>query len=372
MKRRLVYLSIFLCTTAHAIETTEVRLRDGETDDGAVRIWRDGEGRLLLDDATTEPTTLEFLLSLATDHSALVGLDGDDHPQYLTTGRHADLHDAEFNGDLPIPADAGGNETLGDHVTDGDVHLGREEDESIGGAWNFADLLTVRGVAIRLGLNGGSLPTLRMEDEGVAGSILFDGAASRFRIDRPLDGRIGGTRMASLEGFASIEGIAPADLLASTRAESVSAAWTFLAGARVDGELSLTTARFTALPSTRFQVRNGGSAISAGMVVVWSGIGDGMLEVAPLATAVGWETPYAGIAVGGAATGVTLSIATGGVATVLIDENVTSGTPLTWSGTGAVPADEENGLSLIGHALEDAEAPGTVRLSMMRLEGVAD
>ena len=45
----------------------------------------------------------------ASAHSGLLGLDGDDHTQYLTTGRHWSTHGADFNSSLTVPADVDGN-----------------------------------------------------------------------------------------------------------------------------------------------------------------------------------------------------------------------------------------------------------------------
>ncbi|MEN6625212.1 MAG: hypothetical protein ABFD69_03175 [Candidatus Sumerlaeia bacterium] len=86
---------------ACAIQTQEVDLgRDGVYD-GIVRIVRDEHGRMTLCDAETSPVTLNDLRYNGVAHWLLLGLDGDDHPQYLNAVRALTWLATRSTSDLP-------------------------------------------------------------------------------------------------------------------------------------------------------------------------------------------------------------------------------------------------------------------------------
>lgn len=86
---------------ACAIQTQEVDLgRDGVYD-GIVRIVRDEHGRMTLCDAETSPVTLNDLRYNGVAHWLLLGLDGDDHPQYLNAARALEWLTGRCTSDLP-------------------------------------------------------------------------------------------------------------------------------------------------------------------------------------------------------------------------------------------------------------------------------
>lgn len=352
---------------AVAIETESILLRHGAVNDGEVVITRDEPGNLLLDDAFTSPTTLSTLLGVRTDHGALDGLDDDDHPQYLTTTRHEDAHDATFNDALAVSGDVNGNATLGAHVSDSQIHLLRGAEETINGAWNFAEALRVRGGLVSLGASQyGSDGALGFADGIERAELVFDAGASKFVLNRgvnvpglmvagELSGRVGGTRTGELEGFALVEGIAPADLLASTRDESIAGGWTFLGGARVEGTLRAETIRLEGTSSIRLVVKNTGSeAIATGDAVKWAGMSGGVPAVEKLSDALDGSTPFAGIAVGDAEEDEEFVIARWGLVSAAVDGSFGVGEELTWSGGGV-----NGGTPRIGFALEAGTGTGS-------------
>jgi hypothetical protein len=107
---------IFAAPAARAIQTGEVEIGVDGAYDGAVRITRDGAGRLVFSDAEVpDPVSLFTLYSSGNDHGLLAGLADDDHPQYATDADLAsnaavDLDGAGAAGRLALWSDA---DTLG-------------------------------------------------------------------------------------------------------------------------------------------------------------------------------------------------------------------------------------------------------------------
>jgi hypothetical protein len=368
----LVLLSVYTMPLP-AIETESLSLRQGGANDGKVTISRDAPGNLLFDDAfTSPPVSLATLRSAATDHGALQGLADDDHPQYLDAARHGAAHGALQNNALPVSGDVNGNQSLGAHVADGRIHLDRQDAEAISGAWNFTNRLDIRGGAVSLGESQyGTAAAVGFADGVERAEMTYEASGGRFALNRPLalegatvsgtlTGRVGSVRAGEIEGFALLEGIAPQDLLSSTRQESVSGRWTFLGGAEVEGELRLGQATLEGLPSVRYTARNGGAgSIDAGDAVRWKGISGGVLEVEALTTAMGAATPFAGIAVTSAGAGNELVVARGGVVAVNVSGSFSAGEELTWDGSGA-----DNGTERLGFALEGSTGTGSVRVML--------
>ncbi|GAB4319123.1 MAG: hypothetical protein Kow0059_12890 [Candidatus Sumerlaeia bacterium] len=235
---------------ALALKTAEVEFgRDGNYD-GAAWIRREADGRLLfLDASITTPVALAALAQHIPSHGALTGLAADDHPQYLTASRHSAAHSAAANADLPVPADAGNNTTLGAHIQDTRIHPNRTALETITGLWRFTVRPELQGGA-RIGTAGDSGRTsvlfasdsldaeLRWQDlprefqfsDPIAAPqarlpVLQTGALS---LSGTLDGQANGLPAAELRNFASIEGIPPDRLLDSAADEDITGQWNFL------------------------------------------------------------------------------------------------------------------------------------------------
>lgn len=368
MTLRILLLLCGLTATVHAIDTREVLLRSGETADGVVRLSRDGAGNLVLQDASTT-TTLGALALNPTDHGALAGLADDDHVQYHTAARHSTAHNATFNGGLPIPADVRGNTTLGAHTGDLDIHLSRYSDEAVAGSWTFHDEVGAASGAVLLGSGEYTAdPALRFPRSGADAELSFNDTAGELRANVPLkapelrvtsaiSGAVSGVPTAALGGFATIEGIAAADLLSASAAEGVAGRWTFLAGADLRSTTDVARVRAGGLPAMVLVARNGsGSTIAAGSVVEFAGISGSEIAVAtaPGATA---STPFAGVAVAAASAAASLEIVHHGVATVTASGPIAAGDQLTWNGSAAVA-----GADAFGIALEPLTGSGTVRV----------
>lgn len=97
-----VWLSACFPNPACAIQTQEVDLGRNGVYDGVVKIERDEHGRLTLRDADmTSPVTLSDLRYNGVAHWLLLGLDGDDHPQYLNAARALAWLATRSTSDLP-------------------------------------------------------------------------------------------------------------------------------------------------------------------------------------------------------------------------------------------------------------------------------
>ncbi|MEO8376250.1 MAG: hypothetical protein ABI579_01155, partial [Candidatus Sumerlaeota bacterium] len=215
--------------TAIAIDTQSVELRSGSTNDGQVSLTRDEDGNLFFDDAFTTPVSLSDLRNAVTDHGALSGLSDDDHTQYLNTTRHNAVHDATFDNALPISGEVNANQSLGEHVADGGIHLNRAASEEVTGVWTFTNGLQVSGGNGSLGESQyGTDMAIGFADGIERAELTYHTSASRFIFNRDvaadilhisssLDGRVASVRTGGIEGFATIEGIAATDLLSSTR-----------------------------------------------------------------------------------------------------------------------------------------------------------
>jgi len=260
-----------LAAAAWALKTSEVEFGVEGFYDGQTRISRDAAGRMLLRDTeVTTPATLFALTQGARLHGALNGLGADDHAHYLTTARHEEAHDVDFNAALAIPEDPAGHTTLGGHVADASLHLRRSAPEEITGGWRFTGALEAAGGRWRLepGAQEGDVwmsfaddPFLARLGWSKSGQVFWlnrklEGAASAWTemrcgeiaCDGRLDGRSAlGTPSGRLDGFYTIEGIFPADLLSRARAEEILSAWTFSTDMEVSGTLRAARGEFGAL-----------------------------------------------------------------------------------------------------------------------------
>ncbi len=237
-----------------AIETKKVELREGSNYDGAVLITRTSGELVFKDTPNSDTVTLSELRNAAGDHGALTGLADDDHPQYLNAARHGASHSAGFNDDLAITPDHAGNLTLGGHVGDADIHLSRDGNEAIDGAWTFNAPVVFDGGQITLSDPDTSALTKIVFEQSPEVSLTYvpslemlnftrllsaselsveSGTMGTLALQDTLDGRVDGVRTGTLTGFSSIEGIDAADLLGRGRNEDITGAWDFLAPAQV-------------------------------------------------------------------------------------------------------------------------------------------
>jgi len=167
--------TLLLSAIAAAVDTDQLRLGT----DGVVTLTRDGDD-LVFDDGAIGPITLEDLAAPASDHGALTGLLDDDHPQYLDDTRHVATHDAAFNDALPISADVGGNETLGDHAADAQIHLRRDIAEAVDGIWNFENSIQLGDTLLISGAVG-------ISEYGIEFTSSWPGDTPAFQYDSDLD-----------------------------------------------------------------------------------------------------------------------------------------------------------------------------------------
>ncbi len=234
-----------------AIKTGEVELGEDGVYDGAVYITRSGAGELLLQDSTlAEPVPLSGLAGGVTDHGALTGLSGDDHPHYLTTDRHQATHDAVFNDNLPVSTDVGGNITLGGHFGDAYIHVNRTLAEFIQGRWDFKTGLDAKG-DVTIGADEAyNDPYVGFTKSTSEASITFNSAESRLEasthfsapelsadtisantlsLPGVLDGGDEfGNPSAVLSNIQSINGIDTANLAGKHTDEDISGKWDFM------------------------------------------------------------------------------------------------------------------------------------------------
>ncbi len=351
-----------------AIETTELSLRHGPSNDNLVTVTRDTAGNLLMSDAFTSPTMLRTIASIPTDHGALAGLEDDDHLHYLNASRHSSVHTAVYNGALPVSGEVNNNETLGEHLADNTIHPDISENVSLTGVWQFHGGLTAKSGALRLGTSQyTSAPAIRFQDDPEDAELSYDTDENTMLLNRPLslevlhidttlDGRDAlGNPSAELVGFTVIAGIVSSDLVSSTQNESISESWNFLDG------IHAASITFNELPKQYIIAENSGSStISAGDVVQLSGASPTRLLVEKSSGVVSDLTPFVGISLSEASTSQTLTLATSGVVPVSLSDNVLNGDRLIWDGSGAISFDNSSSNATFAIALEDSEAPGMV------------
>jgi hypothetical protein len=250
-----IALFVVLSIAAPGIETGRVDLGNDGVYDGTVWIARSTTGSVIFRDQVVGTTvSLSDLLSGQNDHGALTGLADDDHAQYLNTARHTGAHTAAFNSGLAVPADLGGNVTLGGHLADGDIHIQRDAAETIGGAWRFTGTPIIDWLLRFDTAPPGADAGIEFGTQIDAPRFLYLDETDRFELNRPLEGTTGtftilnagtvnvgttldgkgpgGVPAAALTNFASIDGIAAADLLDRSANEDVAGQWDFLAPVR--------------------------------------------------------------------------------------------------------------------------------------------
>jgi hypothetical protein len=265
MYRWLIGLCIIILSVpfgiAYGIKTGEVEIGQNGIYDGVVKISRDGAGNLLFQDSeVTTPVLLKDLGHGVEHHSKLQGLSGDDHLQYLTSGRHEQAHIAAFNDALAISPDVGNNTTLGSHVQDSDIHLQRGEAEQISGNWVFSGA-TEFYAPVHFSNNGGTgSQALEFEAGAEDATIEWNATAERFELNKGLSAPLGefalgkstemevleslsgrdaaGNPVAVIDGFSQIEGIQAQNLLDKSADEDVNGQWDFLKNMRVTQTLS--------------------------------------------------------------------------------------------------------------------------------------
>ncbi len=180
-------VALLIVNSVHAIDTNEIQLGEGATYDGIVRIERDASGRMTFTDASlTTPVTLSDLNFTTSNHADLNGLSNDDHTIYLNETRHQNAHATDFNTSLTLPADANGNTTLGDHVTDNNIHLPADQTVEISAPWRFTDTPQIWS-NLHLSNNGaGGDSSINFEDGTDDAVFLWDDSKGAFSINRGL------------------------------------------------------------------------------------------------------------------------------------------------------------------------------------------
>lgn len=182
-----VLLGLLLAAPAPALQTQEVEFGENGAYDGSVKIACDEQGRMTLTDHdVAQPVTLSDLRYSGKDHHLLLGLEGDDHPQYLNSARHTAGHTAAFNGALATPADVNGNQSLQGHLLDSGIHLKRAGAETISGNWLFSGLPEFfSGFHLsHAGLAGNV--SITFKDDPQDAEILWNDTANRFDLNRPI------------------------------------------------------------------------------------------------------------------------------------------------------------------------------------------
>lgn len=371
MKNTILFLALILTSTfVYALETTNIQLRQGTTNDGAVIIYRDNDGNLMFEDTYTDPTSLSLLRQSATSHAALTGLDLDSHTQYLNTTRHSSSHDSPFNLSLPISADTNGNTTLGSHVEDEEIHPNLMTDTAIAGTWDFTNGVNINSGKIVIDINSStSYPTITFIDQTKSGILTFtptgDGALSWNRpfsvpdlaVTGTLSGLSGGSPTAQLDGFAQIQGIATTDLLSSTRQESISGSWSFQSTLTANTALQTPKVVLTANPSMRMIVQNiSDNPVSVGDPLLWAGYNEGQPQVIKATTLLTTTMPLAGFSCDSALTSGTMTMQFQGTFSLPVSTTFSLGTLVGWDGTGACDVSTITNGKTIGVALQ----PGIV------------
>lgn len=236
---------------AFGLKTGEVEIGVGGSYDGKVRVWRDWNARMVFkDDSLTTGVVLGDLVGGMADHGTLSGLGDDDHTQYLNSGRHTSVHNATYNDVLAISPDVNGNDSIGEHVEDTDIHLDRWESETIKAPWYFNDTTEFKN-DVRLSDNGAAGDAAIVFEAGETDArIEWDHSEEQFTFNKTVYGDVAkwGTlkanecyvdgwlygrdesddRSGKIEGFVSIEGIAYNDLLDKSVNEDISGQWDFL------------------------------------------------------------------------------------------------------------------------------------------------
>jgi len=249
----LVILSLVLGFSGicFGIKTDKVSLgRDGVYD-GKVYVERStGAEMVFKDDVLSSPVTLSDLASGTKEHGDLLGLEADDHPQYLTETRHLATHDVAFNDNLPVSADVNGNTLLKDHLGDTQIHLNRSVDEHVSGLWQFTNGLAAGQDFYIIEQSPTEKPSLRFGSDAGEARMQWDSSQNRLEFTAPVDaaeaaigsanidnatvsGVIDGKNEAGqpwgrLENFAWINGIAGTSLVDKTADEDVQGQWDFL------------------------------------------------------------------------------------------------------------------------------------------------
>ncbi|CAN5193715.1 hypothetical protein BH09SUM1_BH09SUM1_07260 [soil metagenome] len=365
----LVLLAIPAATLA--IDTDELALRHGSTNDGAVAITRSSGGEMLFQDTATAATSLSDLTTVRTDHGALTGLSDDDHPQYQNAARHTAAHDAAFDNALPVSGDVNTNATLGAHVSDSAIHLKRGANESVTGSWNFVNGVTAASNTVRLTQSQFTTEPALQFEAGASDAELVYTTGNVFTMNRPL--QLGSATIATsltggggstISGFSTIAGIASTDLVSSTAAESVSGAWTFVGAVDAQSSMKVKDVRLTGLPTLRLRVKNGGvGSVSAGDLVVFSGESAGLIEVTDWAASISSTTPIAGVALATTASGAQFDVLLSGVTDVPGLGPIVAGDALTWDGSAFEP-----GAPAIAFALNAQGGTGPVKV-WLRITG---
>lgn len=239
-----------------ALKTDKVEFGINGAYDGAVYIQRTDAGELVFKDTSiTTPVVLSTLSKKSGNHSDLLGLLGDDHPQYLTLTRHQQAHDATLNDALPISADVTGNTLMGDHFQDAAIHLNRTQEEQVQGRWVFTGGVESAGEMTINSTAPEQNPLLIFNDDGNEAQIEWNGAEGKIEFSKPISAQQAGINEVSsitvkvnemidgsdeqgepnavLEKFARINGIDGDNLLDKSADEDIVGQWDFMKKVKV-------------------------------------------------------------------------------------------------------------------------------------------
>jgi hypothetical protein len=182
-----VLLAVLAAAPALALKTADVELGlDGVYDD-QVHVRRSSAGALTFQDTqVTSAVSLLSLTQLTGAHGSLTGLSGDDHSQYLNTARHGAAHTADFNSSLSLPADADGNTLLGQHVTDADIHLNRNQVVEVPANWRFTGTPQIWKDLSFSALGAAGNATLTFEAGASDAQFAWNQSAGQFTLNKNL------------------------------------------------------------------------------------------------------------------------------------------------------------------------------------------
>lgn len=265
MRLRGITLIMLLATPLAALETEEIEIRDGGTNDGKTKIFRTGNDLFFQDASTSDPVSLSSLTNTLVDHGSLTSLSNDDHSQYLNTTRHSNEHTTSFNNTMTIGPDTNGNTTLLDHLSDQDIHPNKTDSTEITGDWTFSGNTAISSSPVQFySSNSSDDVILELQGQNNAASITFDDSADQLifskssvfpeiisdsntftsmTISEKISGLVNGSPTGVIENFDTIEGIESEDLVSKSVDESVTGEWNFLS--EVDVSVSEVSSLFS-------------------------------------------------------------------------------------------------------------------------------
>jgi len=250
MRLRGITIIMLLATPLAALETEEIEIRDGATNDGRAKIFRTGNDLFFQDASTSEPVSLSSLTNSLVNHGSLTNLGNDDHPQYLNSTRHTTTHSTSFNNSMPVGPDINDNTTLLEHLSDDDIHPDKTDSAEITGDWTFSGNTAISSSPLQFFSSDTSDDvTFELQGQNNSASITFDDSENQLVFSNPaffpevisesnnftsitisekISGLLNASPTAVIEDYDMIEGIATEDLVSKSVDESVTGEWNFL------------------------------------------------------------------------------------------------------------------------------------------------